>query len=96
MNHWDGHKLAQERLELSAEYQTLSDQLGAILTRKPVKWLLIRQDTKSDTSAEREWQNTEDGIQETVLKLKLKALEKRMSGIKTYLDVLNAEARNDI
>ena len=88
------HMLADERLALSAEYQALSDELADILTFKPAKWILIRQNTKSDTSAEREWQNSKEGTREMVIKLKLKALEKRMSGIRSYLDVLNGESRN--
>ena len=88
------HKLAEERLELSALYQTLSDEYADILRFKPAKWILIRQNVKSDMQAEREWQRSAEGNREQIIKIQLKALEKKMSGIRSYLDVLNGEARN--
>jgi hypothetical protein len=83
-------------MRLSAEYARCSEQLADILELKTKKWLEIRQDVKSDTSADRRWDATEEGIHEMRLKLKMKAMEKEMSSIKTFLDVLNAEARNII
>lgn len=86
--------LSEELLELSNTYGTLSDELSEILEAKPKLWLSIRAQTKSDTSAERAWEATESGVRETVVKLKLKAIEKRMSALRTRLRVMDAEARN--
>ena len=56
--------------------------------------MLIRESHKSDTATERAWQSTAEGIRETRIKLKLKALEKQMSAIKTHLKTLSDEAHN--
>lgn len=88
------HLLAEERLQLSADYQKLSDEYADILRFKPAKWILIRQNVKSDMQAEREWQRSAEGNREQIIKIQLKALEKKMSGIRSYLDVLNGESRN--
>lgn len=76
------------------EYGNLSDQLAEVLKAKPLLWMKYREDTASDTAAERKWSSTEQGIAETVLKLKLKSLEKQMSALKTRLHTLETEARN--
>ena len=86
--------LSERLLEQSARFSELSDELSTILEGKPKIWLNIRSQTQSDTSAERTWAATPDGIQETILKLKLKALEKSMSAIKTRLRIASDEARN--
>lgn len=86
--------LSDRLLAQSAEFQALSDQLSEVLKVKPSKWLEIRTGKASDTSAEREWAATPEGIAETVTKLKLKALEKSMSAIKTKLRVMSDESHN--
>lgn len=86
--------LSNRLLDLSSEYSRNSDLLSEILGAKPKLWLAIRLKSKSDTSAEREWQATEAGIQETTLKLKLKSLEKEMSAVRTKLRVMDTEAHN--
>lgn len=57
-------------------------------------WVAMREYYKSDTATDRAWQATELGKEETKTKLKLKALEKEMSAIKTHLKVKSDEARN--
>lgn len=81
-------------MRLSAEYARLSERLADILEKKTHIWLNIRADVKSDTAADRKWDSTEDGIQEMRLRLKLKAMEKEMSAIRSHLEVLQGEARN--
>lgn len=87
------HQLAEERVEMAGEYARLSEKLGEILSLKPQEWLLLRENCKSDTSAEKKWAMTEMGVEETLIRLKLKALEKNMSAVKSYLEVLQGEAR---
>lgn len=87
-------QLSETLIAQSAEFGKLSDQLAEVLKAKPGIWMHLRETTKSDTSAERAWASTEQGIAETVLKLKLKSLEKSMSAIKTRLKVLSDEAHN--
>lgn len=89
------HQLAEDRVEMSADYARLSERLGEILSLKPQEWLLLREQCKSDASANKKWEMTEMGVEETILKLKMKALEKSMSSIKTYIEVLTNESRNN-
>lgn len=88
--------LSEMRLWISGEYAYLNNQLIGILMRKPEKWREIRYngEVKSDTAAERTWQATEDGLNETILRMKLKTIDKLSSAIKTRLEVLLGEARN--
>ena len=87
-------QLAEHLLGLASDYSRLSDELAEVLTAKPMKWIELRAVASSDTQAERAWSATEDGVKEVVLRLKVKALEKVMSAIKTRLRVLEGEANN--
>ena len=89
-------QLAEERVELSAYYAHASKQLESILEQKPKVWLDIRQreGVKSAAEADREWEATEDGINEMKLKMKMKRMEKRMSAISSLLRVYEVEGRN--
>jgi len=86
--------LARDLVTFSAEYQNLSEQLYAILKVKPAKWNIIRDQVSSDKQAERIWEETSDGINETRIKLRMKSIDKMMGSIKTYLRVLDSEAKN--
>lgn len=88
------HMLADLRMELSAEFTKRTVALNEILMRKPAIWNVLRAEAKSDTSAERAYQATPDGLQETTLRHELKALEKVMSAVRGLLEVFNSEARN--
>lgn len=92
----DGHWLAEARLELSSLYSYFSWQLEQILFAKPKVWLTIRENTKSDTAAEKQWDNTENGQKETIYRYRLKRIEKMMSSMRTMIDVLSTEARNQM
>lgn len=87
-------ELAERRVRLSAEYSRMSEELGDILTIKASKWAEYRSTVKSDKAADRIWDATDGGLREMRLRLKLKAYEKQMSSIKTMVDVLTGEARN--
>lgn len=87
-------EIAERRIELSAEYGQKSDRLKEILEIKATQWLTIRERSKSDKSADMEWQSTDFGIEEMKLKMDLKTLEKKMSAARTYLEVMDGEAKN--
>lgn len=86
-------QIAEERYEEAATFSRLSEELEAILERKPSIWLLLREKAKSATEADRAWEATQEGIQEMKIRLTLKALEKKMAASKSLLDVLRDEAR---
>ena len=89
-------ELADMRGWLAAEYAYINSQLIGVLMKKPEKWKEIRYsgDVKSDTAAERAWQSTEDGMLETVYRMKLKTIEKLLSAIKSRMEVMMGEAKN--
>jgi len=87
--------LAEYRLWLAAEYGYLSEKLSQILKEKPERWLEIRQrsDTSSDKIADRLWETTDSGKEETTLKISLKTIEKLSSAISSRLKMYETEAR---
>lgn len=87
-------ELSEIRQYLAGEYAFVSGQLQDILMRKPDMWQLFRKDAGSDKQADRAYEGTEDGKLEAVYRLKLKAIEKLMSAIKTRIDIAMGEARN--
>jgi len=87
-------ELAERRVELSAEYGKCADDLADILEIKATTWMKMRENNKSDKATDMQWDATEYGIKEMRLRLKMKGLEKKLSASKTYLDVMNGEARN--
>ncbi len=87
-------QLSEEQLNLSAEYQKLSDELGTLTSKKDIAWLGMRAKAKSDKEADRLWGASQDGQRETYLRYYLKGLEKRMSSIRSHLRILDVEAHN--
>ena len=96
MNTLDGFTLAEERVKLANEYAKMAEDLGNILTVKAVKWAIFRADPdcKSDTSAEKRWDATNEGLEEMRLRLKMKAYEKQLSATGTLLRAMEMEWRN--
>lgn len=87
-------ELAEERVTLSAEYGEMTEELIAISKFKPLRWLELRKDSKSDKATDRLWEASPEGIKEMELRLRMKAYEKRLSSIRTLLEVKTNEARN--
>ena len=88
--------LADYRLRLAAEYGFMTDRLSKILQEKPKTWLEIRQreSIESDKMADRTWEASDLGLEETAIKMKLKSIEKIMSAILTRLHIYEQEAKN--
>lgn len=86
--------LSNARSWLAGEYAFINGRLGEILGQKPSAWNSIRKEVNSDTAAERLWQQTQMGKDEMIYRLKLKSIEKLMSALKTKLEILQGEARN--
>ena len=87
-------ELSDIRLKLSAEYSWIASRLEDIEKVEPKEWLNIRESVKSDKIADYKWKSTAQGQEQTVYKSQLKSIEKMMSSIKTRLEVMSQEARN--
>lgn len=87
------HQIADEMLDLSQAYSTYSGEMAKLTHSEAEHFKTNRELYKSDTACERAFLLTEEGIKMTVIKLKLKSLEKTMGANKVYLEVLANEAR---
>lgn len=88
------HELAEKRVYMAEEYSRYSGVYADLFRKRAEHYKIHRPDCKSDTAVERMWEMTDDGTQMTVIKLKLKALEKQMSAANTMLRLLENEAKN--
>ena len=87
------HKLAEQMMKLSHEYSTYSGELAKLTKVEGEYYKQERPNHKSDTSVARAFQTTQEGIQMTIVKLKLKSIEKQMSATKVFIEVATNEAR---
>jgi hypothetical protein len=94
MNGQSPHDLADSRMTLSSEFASCSERLGNILRDKPAVWMKLREGVKSDKAADRLWEATLEGIDEILLRLRMKSIEKQLSAARTMLSVLSDESRN--
>lgn len=88
------HRAADLRVELSGLYSRLAGRLEEVLRHKAKVWGEIRESMKSDTSAERKWQSTELGLEETLCELRMKRIDKLSSSLSSLLKVFEGEANN--
>ena len=87
------HQIAEERIGMAEEYSRYSGLLAELIKKRAEHYKLERINHKSDTAVERSWERTNDGVQMTIIKLKLKAIEKQLSASNTMLRLLENEAR---
>lgn len=87
-------EIADERIKLAYEYARLGERLAEIELEKAHKWQEIRKDFKSDKQADRFWDTTELGQEEILIKSKMRTHKTKISALKTKIDVLNMEVRN--
>lgn len=87
-------QMAEERVGMAEEYSRYSGLFAEMIKHRAEHYKLHRPSHKSDTACEREWERTEQGIQMTVIKMKLKAIEKQLSASNTMLRLLENEARS--
>lgn len=88
------HLCAQYRSQLSGEYSYLVGLLDEMKTMKPLVWLEMRKEHKSDSATNKAYEATEDGIKEVQIKNKLKRCEKLMQGLNSIIKIAEAEAFN--
>jgi hypothetical protein len=85
---------AEDRARLSGEYSFWTGILEDILIRKPKIWNDMRVKHKSDKACDKEFEATDDGINEVVIRLKLKRIEKLISALSTLIRIAEGNARN--
>lgn len=88
------HQIADERMGMAEEYSRYSGLYAEMIKLRAEHYRNHRPNVKSDTACEREWEMTEKGTQMTIIKLKLKAIEKQMSASNTMLRLLENESKN--
>jgi hypothetical protein len=88
------HEAAADLSILAGEYAYASGQLELIFQRKPGIWSEMRKNFQSDTACERAWESTVDGMTESGLRLRVRAIEKMMSALKSLLRLAENESRN--
>lgn len=88
------HELAEETMKMAEEFSRYSGLFAEMMKSRAEFYRKHRPNFKSDIAVEREWESTEQGVQMSTIKLKLKALEKQMSAHKTMLRLQENEARN--
>ena len=88
------HQLAEERIGMAEEYSRYSGLYAELVKKRAEHYKKERPNHKSDTSVEREWEMTTEGTQMTIIKLKLKAIEKQLSASNTMLRLLENQAKN--
>ena len=88
------YQLAEERIGLAEEYSRYSGIFAELVRKRAEHYKKERPDHKSDTSVEREWEMTDDGVLMTTVKLKLKSIEKKLSATNTMLRLLENQAKN--
>jgi hypothetical protein len=88
------HEIAEDILKIADFYGKLGERLNDLNKLYALWWQTCRTDYKSDKSAEKSWDLTKEGTEMQEVRLKIKVMEKKMSAYKTYLRVLEGEARN--
>ncbi len=88
------HEISEARITLAEEYSRYSGELAKLIKVQADYFNANREAHKSDTAVERAFDATEQGVQMTIVKLKLKSIEKTMSAYNTHLRLLENEAKN--
>lgn len=88
------HMLAEERIGMAEEYSRYSGMYADLIKKRAEHFKLERENNNSDTATERAWERTPEGTQMSIIKLKLKSIEKTMSATNTMLRLLENEAKS--
>jgi hypothetical protein len=88
------HQIADDIVIMADEYGKLGERYNEIRKIYALWWETCRPEYKSDKSAEKAWDLTREGQEMSEVSLKMKTHEKKMSAYKSYLRVLETEAKN--
>jgi hypothetical protein len=84
-------QLAELRLKMADEYSKAGELKVKLMRLYALYYESFRDSVKSDAALERKWELTKEGLDMMELSMKLKTIEKKMSAIKSLLDVRNNE-----
>lgn len=95
-------KLAENRIELAEIYSRYSGELAKLIKIQADYFNSKRNELdntgkplfKSDTACQRAFEATTEGVQMSIIKMKLKAIEKQLSATATMLRLLENESKN--
>lgn len=87
-------EITEEILVMTDESCKLAEKLDNLEDLYCIWWRCNRDNFKSDKAAEKEWDLSKEGQEMRTIKTKIKNRERRISAYKTYLRVLEGEARN--
>jgi len=85
---------ADERVKEAQYYVKLGERLNEIHRAKMKAWAELRKSCKSIVETDRMWEMTELGLEEKEIKIKMKCKAIKISSLKTQIEVMNLEARN--
>lgn len=88
------HELAEARIGLAEEYSRYSGELAKLIKLQAEYFVAQREFHQSDTACQRAWEANQAGVQMTIVKLKLKSIEKTMSAYATMLRLAENEAKS--
>ena len=88
------YQLADERIGMSEEYSRYSGLYADLIKKRAEHYKTERENYKSDTAVERAWERIPEGVQMTIIKLKLKVIEKQLSASNTMLRLLENQAKS--
>lgn len=88
------HEISEARIKLSEEYSRFAGEYTKLIKAQADFFNENRANHKSDTSTQRSFEMTDDGVKLVTLKWKLKTIEKTMSAYNTHLRLLENEAKN--
>ena len=86
---------ADDQAILAGEYSWIMGRLEEIVPRRAPIWNKLRTDFKSDTATDRAYDATDDGVDEQILKLRAKGVEKMMSALKSLIQIASDQGRNN-
>lgn len=88
------HQMSEKRLGLAEEYSRYSGEFAKLIKIQADHFNTFRGEFKSDNACQKAFDATPEGVQMTIIKLKLKSIEKMMSALNTHLRLLENEAKS--
>jgi hypothetical protein len=88
------HDLAENIVSLADECSKLAERLDDLENLYCEWWQTFREEYKSDKAAEKAWDLTKEGQEMRTIKTKIKVKDRKIGAYKTYLRVLENEAKS--